>query len=120
MQFVLSVPSGSKFDSRIDRCDLSGLSTRHEDALEDLTLALARSGDAAFVRFNPSGGQQAGRNHSIGCGFGLEGIAVLDTTSRIAILDIFRKFLMDAGDLSSIRSHVISILHIFECPKTSH
>jgi hypothetical protein len=93
-------------------------STRHEDALEDLPVALARSGEAAIRPLQSvlEDGRLDGTIRSVAAS-ALEGIAVLDATTRVAVLEILRKFLLDAGGLSSIRSHVISILAHFRMPE---
>jgi len=117
IRLVSSLQVKNSIPALVDAIFLAA-STRHEDALEDLPIALARLGDAAIrplqsiledIRLD-------GTIRSVAAS-ALEGIAVLDTTTHIAILDIFRKFLIDAGNLSSIRGHVISILAHFRQPE---
>jgi hypothetical protein len=93
-------------------------STRHEDALEDLPVALARTGDAAIrpLQLVLEDSRLDGTIRSVAAS-ALEGIAVVDPTTRVAVLEILRKFLTDVGDLSSIRSHVITILAHFRMPE---
>jgi hypothetical protein len=93
-------------------------STRHEDALEDLPVALARAGEAAIrpLQLVLEDSRLDGTIRSVAAS-ALEGIAVNDPTLRVAVLEILRKFLTDAGDLSSIRSHVITILAHFRMPE---
>ena len=47
----------------------------------------------------------------------LEGIAVLDSTTRVAVLEILRKVVADSGDLSSVRGHAITIVAHFRMPE---
>ena len=93
-------------------------STRHEDALEDLPSALARTGDAAIRPLQQvlEDSRLDGTIRSVAAS-ALEGIAVMDPTSRVAVLEILRKFLAESGDLSSIRSHVVTILAHFRMPE---
>jgi len=89
-------------------------STRHEDALEDLPVALARCGETAIRPLQSvlEDSRLDGTIRSVAAS-ALEGIAVLDPASRVAVLEILRRFLTDTGNLSSIRSHVITILAHF-------
>jgi len=93
-------------------------STRHEDALEDLPVALARTGESAIRPLQAvlEDSRLDGTIRSVAAS-ALEGIAVLDTTVRLAVLEVLRKLLMDSGDLSSVRSHVITILAHFRMPE---
>ena len=63
--------------------------TRHEDALEDLPVALARSGEAAIRPLQSVlyDNRLDGTIRSVAAS-ALEGIAVLDSTSRVAVLEI--------------------------------
>ncbi|HLQ78293.1 MAG TPA: hypothetical protein VK210_13120 [Terriglobia bacterium] len=92
--------------------------TRHEDALEDLPVALARIGEAAIRPLQSvlDDNRLDGTIRSVSAS-ALEGIAVLDSTSRVAVLDILRKVLSDGGDLSSVRGHVITIVAHFRMPE---
>jgi hypothetical protein len=93
-------------------------STRHEDALEDLPVALARKGETAIRPLESvlEDSRLDGTVRSVAAS-GLEGIAVLDPGSRDAVLEILRKLLADSADLSSVRSHAITILAHFRMPE---
>ena len=93
-------------------------STRHEDALEDLPVAFARTGEAAIrpLQLVLEDNRLDGTIRSVAAS-ALEGIAVVDPTTRVAVLEILRNFLEDAGELSSIRSHALTILAHFRMPE---
>lgn len=117
IRLVSSLQVRNSIPALIDAVFLA-TSTRHEDVLEDLPIALARSGDAAIRPLQSvlEDSRLDGTIRSVAAS-ALEGIAVRDTTSRVAVLEIFRKFLLESGDLSSIRSHVITILAHFRVPE---
>lgn len=117
IRLVSSLQVRNSIPALIDAIFLA-TSTRHEEALDDLPVALARTGEAAIRPLQQvlEDGRLDGTIRSVAAS-ALEGIAVLDTTQSVAVLDIFRKFLIDAGDLSSIRSHVITILAHFRMPE---
>jgi len=117
IRLVSSLQVRNSIPALIDAIFLA-TSTRHEDALDDLPVALARTGEAAIrpLQMVLEDSRLDGTIRSVAAS-ALEGIAVLDTTSRAAVLDILRKFLIDAADLSSIRSHVITILAHFRMPE---
>ena len=93
-------------------------STRHEDALEDLPTALAHTGEGA-IRPLASVLEDRCLEATIRsvAASALEGIAVLNPTSRESVLDILRKVVADSGDLSSVRGHVITIVSHFRIPE---
>jgi len=93
-------------------------STRHEDALEDLPVALARMGEAAIrpLQLVLEDSRLDGTIRSVAAS-ALEGIGVLDPTTRVAVLEVLRKLLSDSADLSSVRSHAITILAHFRMPE---
>ena len=93
-------------------------STRHEDALEDLPVALARAGEAAIRPLQTvlEDSRLDGTIRSVAAS-ALEGIAVLDSTTRVAVLEILRKVVADSGDLSSVRGHAITIVAHFRMPE---
>ncbi len=117
MRLVSSLQVRNSIPVFIDAIFLA-TSTRHEDALDDLPVALARTGETAIrpLQLVLEDSRLDGTIRSVAAS-ALEGIAVLDPALRVAILDILRKFLTDAGDLSSIRSHVITILAHFRMPE---
>lgn len=117
IRLVSSLQVRNSIPALVDAIFLAA-STRHEDALEDLPVALARSGDAAIRPLQSvlEDGRLDGTIRSVAAS-ALEGIAVLDPTSRIEVLEILRRFLADSGNLSSIRSHVITILAHFRVPE---
>ena len=116
IRLVSSLQVRNSIPALIDAIFLA-TSTRHEDALEDLPVALARSGETAIRPLQSvlEDGRLDGTTRSVAAS-ALEGIAVLDPASRIAVLEILRRFLADSGNLSSIRSHVITILAHFREP----
>jgi hypothetical protein len=93
-------------------------STRHEEALEDLPVALARMGEAAIRPLQSilEDSRLDGTIRSVAAS-ALEGIAVLDPTTRVAVLEVLRKLLSENVDLSSVRSHVIMVLAHFRMPE---
>ena len=117
IRLVSSLQVRNSIPALIDAIFLA-TSTRHEEALDDLPVALARTGEAAIRPLQQvlEDSRLDGTIRSVAAS-ALEGIAVLDTTQSVAVLDIFRKFLIDAGDLSSIKSHVITILAHFRMPE---
>jgi HEAT repeat protein len=92
--------------------------TRHEDALEDLPVALARAGEPAIRPLQSvlEDSRLDGTIRSVAAS-ALEGIAVLNPGQRDAVLEILRGVVSNAGNLSNIRSHVISILAHFRIPE---
>src|SRR5215471_12482829 len=92
-------------------------STRHEDALEDLPVALARAGEPAIRPLQSvlEDNRLDGTIRSVAAS-GLEGIAVLFPANREAVLEILRGVVSNAGELGNIRSHVITILAHFRVP----
>jgi hypothetical protein len=93
-------------------------STRHEDALEDLPVALARAGESAIPSLQSilEDSRLDGTIRSVAAS-ALEGIGVLDSNARVAVLEVLRKVLADSGDLSSVRSHVITAVAHFRRPE---
>jgi len=93
-------------------------STRHEEALEDLPTALAQTGESA-IRPLASVLEDRALEATIRsvAASALEGIAVLNPDARESVLEILRKVVTDPGDLSSIRSHVITIVAHFRMPE---
>jgi hypothetical protein len=93
-------------------------STRHEDALEDLPVALARKGEAAIRRWSPFW-RIAGWMEPFVRSPHPRWKASLSwiPSTRDTVLEILRKLLADSTDLSSIRSHVITILAHFRMPE---
>lgn len=93
-------------------------STRHEDAIEDLPVALARAGESAIpaLRAVIEDNRLDGTIRSVAAS-ALEGIAVLDSTTRIAVLEILRKVVADTTELSSVRGHAITIVAHFRMPE---
>jgi len=93
-------------------------STRHEDALEDLPVALARAGEPAIRPLQSvlEDNRLDGTIRSVAAS-ALEGIAVLDATQRIAVLEILRSVVSNTGELGNIRGHVITILAHFRVPE---
>lgn len=94
------------------------VSTRHEDALEDLPVALARAGEPAIrpLQSVVEDNRLDGTIRSVAAS-ALEGIAVLDTTQRTPVLEILRGVVSNTGGLANIRSHVITILAHFRVPE---
>jgi Protein of unknown function (DUF1186) len=117
IRLVSSLPVKNAIPPLIDAIFLA-TSTRHEDALEDLPVALAKTGDAAIRPLQSvlEDSRLDGTIRSVAAS-ALEGIAVLDMNSRIEVLEVLRKLLKDSGDLSSVRSHVITILAHFRMPE---
>jgi hypothetical protein len=116
IRLVSSLQTRNSIPVLIDAIFLAS-STRHEDALEDLPVAFARTGDAAIrpLQLVLEDSRLDGTIRSVAAS-ALEGIAVVDPTTRTAVLEILRKFLEDPGELSSIRSHVLTILAHFRMP----
>lgn len=117
IRIVSSLQMKSAIAPLVDAIFLAA-STRHEDALEDLPIALARSGEAAIRPLQAilEDNRLDGTIRSVAAS-ALEGIAVLDTTTRIAVLDILRKVVADTTDLSSVRGHAITIVAHFRMPE---
>jgi hypothetical protein len=117
IRIVSSLPVKNSIPALIDAIFLA-TSTRHEDALEDLPVALARMGGTAIRPLQSVLEDQRldGTIRSVAAS-ALEGIGVLDSTTHTAVLDGFRKLLRDTGDLSSVRSHVITALAHFRMPE---
>jgi hypothetical protein len=89
-------------------------SARHEDALDDLPVALAQTGPAAVIPLTSIVEDRAlnGTIRSVAAS-ALEGIAVMHPDSRDDILTTLRKIISSAEESSSLRSHVISIVAHF-------
>jgi hypothetical protein len=117
IRLISELPVKNSVPALIDAIFLAS-STRHEDALEDLPVALARKGEAAIRPLESvlEDSRLEGTVRSVAAS-ALEGVAVLDPGTRDAVLEILRKLLMDSADLSSIRSHVITILAHFRNPE---
>ena len=92
--------------------------TRHEDALEELPVALARAGEPAIRSLQSvlEDSRLDGTIRSVAAS-ALEGIAVLDAAQRPAVLEILRGVVSNTGELGNIRSHVITILAHFRIPE---
>ena len=92
--------------------------TRHEDALEDLPVALACAGEPAIRPLQSvlEDSRLDGTIRSVAAS-ALEGIAVLNPVQRDAVLEILRGVLSNAHELGNIRSHVITILAHFRVPE---
>jgi hypothetical protein len=93
-------------------------STRHEDAIEDLPIALARAGEPAIRPLQSvlEDSRLDGTIRSVAAS-ALEGIAVLDPEQRTAVLEILRGVVSSGNELGNIRSHVITILAHFRIPE---
>jgi len=117
IRLVSELPVKNSVPALIDAIFLAS-STRHEDAMEDLPVALARKGEAAIRPLESvlEDSRLDGTVRSVAAS-ALEGVAVLDPSVRDAVLEILRKLLADSADLSSVRSHVITILAHFRMPE---
>jgi hypothetical protein len=89
-------------------------STKNEDAMDDLPVALAQIGDPA-IRPLTSIMEDRALEVTIRCiaASALEGIAVLNPDQSGEILDSFRKTVKSSDELSAMRSHAITILAHF-------
>jgi hypothetical protein len=95
-------------------------STRHEDALDDLPVALAHCGPAAVNPLTSIVEDRTlnGTIRSVAAS-ALEGIAVLHLDTRDDILATLRKIMSSAEESSALRGHVISIVAHFRLPEDS-
>ena len=93
-------------------------STRNEDAMEDLAIALAQAGKPA-IRGLVSVMEDRRLEAAVRsiAASALEGIAVLDPDESKEILDSFRKTVNDSDELSAVRAHAITILAHFRTPE---
>jgi len=93
-------------------------STRHEDALEDLPASLAQAGESA-IRPLASVVEDHALDATIRsvAASALEGIAVLNPSARESVLEELRKVVVDGTELSSVRSHLITIIAHFRTPQ---
>ena len=93
-------------------------STRNEDAMEDLPIALAQIGPPA-IKALTSILEDRGLEVTIRsiAASALEGIAVLNPGEAHEILESFRKTVMASDELSALRSHAITILAHFRTPE---
>jgi hypothetical protein len=93
-------------------------STRNEDAMDDLPIALARVGPAAIGPLT-SVMEDRGLEVTVRsiAASALEGIAVLNPDQATDILDSVRRTVMASDELSAMRSHAITILAHFRTPE---
>jgi hypothetical protein len=90
------------------------VSTRHEEAMDDLPVALARSGPEAIPALSSvvEDRNLEGTIRSLAAS-ALEGIAVLHPDQKQQILTTFRQIAAAAGESAALRGHVITLLAHF-------
>jgi hypothetical protein len=93
-------------------------STRHEEALEDLPVALAQAGPSALKPLSSIVEDQTldGAIRSVAAS-ALEGLAVLHPDTRDDILSTLRKIIAAQEESSALRGHVVTIVAHFRLPE---
>jgi len=95
-------------------------STRHEEALEDLPIALAQSGPAALNPLISIAEDRTldGTIRSVAAS-ALEGLAVLHPETRDEVLGALRKIIATPEESAAFRGHAITIVAHFRLPEDS-
>ena len=95
-------------------------STRHEDALDDLPVAIAQSGSSALLPLTSIVEDRTleGTIRSVAAS-ALEGLAVLHPETRDEVLSTLRKIIAATEESAALRSHAITIVAHFRLPEDS-